>query len=127
MSVQELLTTHDCSVPGCPDEARERGGMCRYHQADRAPVAAACKVDGCTNPSAGKGGWCAGLCDEHVSVEGRRRQAVRFAKVKTSSEEVNQDPLRQPRASTPKKGHSSRSRRNARPPGPRSQKPVCAM
>lgn len=78
MSVQELLSTHDCSVPGCPDEARERGGMCRYHQAENPP--SVCKVDGCTNPSAGKGGPWARTCQQHISLEVARRQAVRHAK-----------------------------------------------
>lgn len=54
--------------------------MCRYHQAERAPVAAACKVDGCTNPSAGKGGPWARMCQQHISLEVARRQAVRHAK-----------------------------------------------
>jgi hypothetical protein len=78
MSVQDLLATYDCAVPGCPDEARERGGVCRYHEGvSRLSV---CKVDGCTNQTAGKGGPWKNYCQQHMSEEIARRQAVRHAK-----------------------------------------------
>lgn len=104
MSVQDILATHDCSVAGCPGEAYERGGLCRYHQTTSArprPVAPGshahlmeerpplntCKQPGCTNPTAGKGGWCVGLCDEHISIEGTRRQAVRRERLQAEKPE----------------------------------------
>ena len=64
------------------DEEEWGLALAEHRAAHREKTSAApqCKVDGCSNPSAGKGGWCANLCDEHISVEGRRRQAVRFAK-----------------------------------------------
>ena len=102
MSVQELLAPHDCAVPGCPDEARERGGKCRYHAANPgpSPVAAGshahlmeesppvntCKVDGCPNPSARKGGWTSGLCQAHISEGMQQRQAT--AKARRSAAET---------------------------------------
>lgn len=96
MSAQEIFSTHDCSVPGCPDEAREAGGVCRYHQSTsdrprsvapgshahlmKEPPVNACKMPGCTNPSAGKGGPWADTCQQHISAEIARRQAKRHAK-----------------------------------------------
>ena len=47
-----------------------------------------CKIEGCENHSAGKGGWCVGLCSEHISAEGKRRQAVRLERKKTTTTEA---------------------------------------
>lgn len=58
------------------------------------PVANACKVDGCTNPSAGKGGSWHGMCDEHISIEARRRQAVRFATKAAKPPGANRQPTK---------------------------------
>lgn len=71
-------------------------------------VEATCKIDGCTNPSAGKGGSWHGMCDEHISAEARRRQAVRFGK------EPSAKPAK-PKAVKPPPGRSSCRTERERP------------
>jgi hypothetical protein len=39
-----------------------------------------CKIEGCPNPDAGKGGPWKRMCNEHISSEMSRRNAVRYDK-----------------------------------------------
>ncbi|RDI73281.1 hypothetical protein Gocc_2881 [Gaiella occulta] len=98
IGAQELGCSHDCAWPGCPGEARVRGGYCDRGHTGTPPVlepapgelahlldgddpgraqARTCRAAGCESPRLpAAGGKYAGLCAHHTEIarEANRRR-----------------------------------------------------
>lgn len=92
------------------------------------PVPPVCKIDGCDNPSAGKGGWCVGLCQQHISEEGSRRQRIRHERARGSGHAKTTTPSPPPAVPVVPPGSASNppTEPSEAPPGTLTQLAIAA-